>query len=83
MQKSIRDVLKTNQVLRSKVDHLSPNDDLYEAGLVSFDTVALMLALESAFDVEFPEAMLNRRTFSSIHEIETALSQLVQGQPAS
>jgi acyl carrier protein len=83
MLNSIKDVLKTNQVLASKMDALKPSDDLYEAGLVSFDTVALMLALEDKFDVEFSDTMLNRRTFSSMSEIESALTQLVKQKSAS
>ncbi len=82
MQNSIREVLKTNKILGSKVVQLLPTDDLYEAGLVSFDAVALMLALEDAFDIEFTEPMLNRKTFSSISEIENAVVALVQQKQA-
>jgi acyl carrier protein len=35
-----------------------------------------MLALEDAFDVEFPDAMLRKRTFESIASIESALTSL-------
>jgi acyl carrier protein len=35
-----------------------------------------MLALEDAFDVEFPERMLKRRTFESIAAITAAISEL-------
>ena len=37
--------------------------DLYAAGLRSFASVQLMLALEEAFEVEFPESLLNRQSF--------------------
>jgi acyl carrier protein len=77
MQDVIREVLARNQALASKVSQLGPEADLYEAGLASFDAVGLMLALEEAFDIEFPESMLNRRTFSSIGELERAVSTLV------
>jgi acyl carrier protein len=36
-----------------------------------------MLALEEAFDIEFPERMLNRRLFSSVSTIAAALDELV------
>ena len=36
----------------------------------------LMLALEEGFNIEFPETMLNRRTFSSIAAIVTSVTQL-------
>jgi len=35
-----------------------------------------MLALEDAFDIEFPEAMLRKATFESATAIEAALVQL-------
>jgi len=36
-----------------------------------------MLALEDAFDVEFPEHMLRKSTFASIAEIDAAIGELV------
>jgi acyl carrier protein len=36
-----------------------------------------MLALEDAFDVEFPERLLRRRTFESIASIAAALDELL------
>ena len=45
--------------------------------MTSFDAVQLMLALEDAFDIEFPERMLNRKLFSSIGNIDAALSELL------
>jgi acyl carrier protein len=37
-----------------------------------------MLGLEEAFDIEFPESMLNRKTFSSIAAIERALGDITR-----
>jgi len=37
----------------------------------------VMLALESAFDIEFPDQMLTRSVFSSIAAIRGALTQLI------
>jgi len=51
---------------------------LYDAGLTSFASVQIMLALEEEFDIEFPEAMLTRRTFSSIAHMADAVSQLTR-----
>jgi acyl carrier protein len=34
----------------------------------------LMLALEEEFDVEFPDSLLRRRTFSSVEAIVEALT---------
>jgi acyl carrier protein len=58
------------------VSSLAPDADLYRAGMSSFASVQLMLALEEAFDIEFPESMLSPRTFSSLSAIEAAVGQL-------
>jgi acyl carrier protein len=54
---------------------LEPDQDLYAAGLTSFATVQLMLAIEEAFDIEFPERMLNRRSFASLRRSLPALTK--------
>ncbi len=71
---SIRDIL--NQHGRMAVDALSEADDLYNAGLTSLATVAVMLALEDKFNVEFPDTMVGRKTFKSIESIVEAITQL-------
>ena len=58
------------------IDTLGDDQDLYAAGLTSFAAVQLMLAIEDGFDVEFPEAMLNRRSFASIDAIAGCLHAL-------
>ena len=76
MQAEIRRILDQHGALSTPAAALGEDEDLYAAGLKSFASVQLMLALEEAFDVEFPEHLLNRRTFSSIRAIETALGQI-------
>jgi acyl carrier protein len=69
---------KVLELLGAQIDlnGLSDNSDLYDAGLTSFASVQLMLALEDHYTVEFPERMLNRRTFSSIANIVGSVSEL-------
>jgi len=55
---------------------LSEQDDLYEAGMSSHASVNVMLALESEFNLEFPDQMLNRSVFDSIGAIASAIEQL-------
>lgn len=55
---------------------LTAENDLYAAGLTSHASVSLMLALEDAFDIEFPEQLLKRSTFGSIAAIEEAITDL-------
>jgi acyl carrier protein len=59
------------------VEDLSDTDDLYRAGLTSHASVNLMLALEDAFHVEFPEDLLRRQTFESIAAMCDAIGLLL------
>jgi acyl carrier protein len=77
MQDQISEIIARTVELPGGVGGLSETSDLYEAGMTSFGSVQLMLALEEAFDVEFPERMLNRRLFSSIATIRAALEELL------
>ncbi len=77
MDDEIRSLIGKHCKLPTDVATLSETADLYAAGLSSFASVQLMLALEDRYDIEFPEAMLNRKTFSSIGSIAAALRQIV------
>jgi acyl carrier protein len=61
------------------VDELAPETDLYQSGMTSHASVNVMLALEGAFDVEFPDHMLKRSVFGSIESIRRALVELTAG----
>lgn len=76
MIEQIRSLLSQRSILPCDVASLSDDANLYDAGLSSFGSVQMMLAIEEAFDIEFPEAMLTRRTFSSIAAIAAAVSEL-------
>ena len=72
----IRKVIEEHARLTVDPSSLDERADLYEAGMTSHASVNLMLALEDAFDVEFPDAMLTRSVFQSIASIAAALTQL-------
>lgn len=74
----IRSVIAKHGRMHCDVAALAADADLYAAGLKSFASVQIMLALEEAFDLEFPERMLNRATFSSIATIERSIGELTQ-----
>jgi acyl carrier protein len=57
---------------------LPADADLYQAGMTSHASVNVMLALEDAFDIEFPDHMLTRSVFESIASIEAAVQELQQ-----
>lgn len=73
---TIRDILEANGRLPVSAMSLRDEDDLYQHGLTSHATVNVMLALESAFDVEFPDVLLRRDTFKSVAAIRAALASL-------
>ena len=72
----IRSVLKEHARLAVDVATLGDDSDLYVAGMTSHASVNLMLALEEAFEIEFPERMLRRRAFENIGAIRSAIVEL-------
>lgn len=77
MDEQIREVLAEHARLAVPIDSLADHADLFAAGLTSHASVTVMLALEDAFDVEFPEQLLKKSTFSSIAAIRDAVGALV------
>lgn len=82
MKATIREILAKHGRLPVAVETLGDDADLHSAGLTSFGSVEVMMALEDAFGVEFPDRMLNRRNFSSVSAIEAAV-QMVQTEAAA
>ena len=76
MNNKIRAIIAAECKLAVDVATLQDDDDLYAKGLTSFASVQLMLGLEDAFDVEFSEKMLSRKTFQSISSIAAAITEL-------
>ncbi len=78
----IREILGSNEAFAGKADRLSEDDSLFDMGLDSFGSVQLMLALEERFDVEFPDSLLNRKSFATIRAIREAVSTLIRRDAA-
>jgi acyl carrier protein len=76
MNEKIRQALRDHARLPVDVDTLADDDDLYQAGMTSHASVNLMLALEDAFEIEFPDRMLRRSVFESVAAIRAALTEL-------
>jgi acyl carrier protein len=76
MSDEIRSSLKEHGRLAVDVTTLADDADLYQAGMTSHASVNVMLALEGAFDVEFPDRMLRRGVFESIALIRSAIEEL-------
>ncbi|MGZ9160489.1 MAG: acyl carrier protein [Candidatus Limnocylindrales bacterium] len=76
MTERVRQIIKEHGRLPADLESLGDEADLYQAGMTSHASVNLMLALEAAFDVEFPDAMLKRTVFQSVRSINEALRTL-------
>lgn len=83
MQTRIRTLLSESEWLKVNAKTLTNDADLYAVGLTSHATIELMLALEEAFDIEFPDRLLRRGTFSSIGTIAEALAEIGVQQDAA
>jgi acyl carrier protein len=73
----VRDIVLQHARLPVDPDSITETSDLYAAGLTSLTTVHVMLALEDAFDVEFPDHMLGRKTFESVLSIAESIDELL------
>jgi acyl carrier protein len=74
---TVREVLAAHGRLPVPAQSVGVDDDLYRAGLTSHASDGLMLALEEAFDVEFPDRMLTRAVFESVRSITAAVTELL------
>jgi acyl carrier protein len=80
MNETIRGLLGKFGGLQLAVDQIVDDADLYAAGLSSFASVQLMLGIEDAFDIEFPDNLLNRKSFSSIAAIEKTVDMITNNR---
>ncbi len=78
MNETIRTLLAKLGGLPVSVETVADDADLYAAGLSSFASVQLMLGLEEAFDIEFPDHLLNRKSFASIGAIEATVKSILE-----
>ena len=76
MVERVRQIIREHGRLPADVDSLDDDADLYQAGMTSHASVNQMLALEAAFDIEFPDAMLKRSVFQSVRSISDAIESL-------
>ena len=76
MVERVRQIIREHGRLPADVDTLDDDADLYQAGMTSHASVNLMLALEAAFDIEFPDSMLKRSVFQSVRSISDAIESL-------
>lgn len=80
MNETIRGLVAKFGGLPVAIDQIADDADLYAAGLSSFASVQLMLGIEEAFDIEFPDNLLNRKSFASISAIEKTVNIILAGR---
>ena len=78
VKQRIRKIIGDHARLKLDVENLDCSADLYRAGMTSHASVALMLALENEFDLEFPDSLLSRSVFESIDTIAIAIESVQQ-----
>jgi acyl carrier protein len=76
VEETIRTVLAEYAKLPADMTTIGVDTDLYTLGLTSHASVNVMLGLEDAFDIEFPDAALRKDTFRSIASISETLRGL-------
>ena len=74
----VREVLAAHGRMAVDLREVDDQADLYKLGLTSHASVDVMLALEEAFDIEFPEEVLKKSTFESVHNISQVIKGLVK-----
>ncbi len=79
VRSEVRRVLRDHARLPVDIGELGDQADLFQAGMTSHASVNVMLALEDAFDVEFPDEMLKASVFQSVAGIADAIGQLQAG----
>lgn len=78
----IREILDKYGRLLVDSTQIQDRDDLYQLGLSSHASVNVMLAVEEAFDIEFPEHLLRRSTFRSLASIRAAVGDVSSAAPS-
>ena len=79
MHDEIREILAQSGRLAVPVDSLEDDADLFAAGLDSLAIVNVLMNIEERFDIELPDDLLSRRSFSSIATLKRVVTDLREG----
>jgi acyl carrier protein len=74
----IRTIVSNHARLGLPLSQIGDSIDLYRAGMTSYASVQLMMALEDAFGIEFPDNMLSREVFANINAMAHAVEEVLQ-----
>lgn len=73
----VRGVIGEFGKLSADAATIRDNQDLYGLGLASHATVNVVMALEDELDIEFPDELLTKATFSTLKSLKDAIRPLV------
>jgi acyl carrier protein len=72
--------LRAHLPLLGEHDRVDLSTDLFELGLDSMSAIALLLSLEEAFGVTFPDELLNPTVFRTGETLLSAVRELLAAQ---
>lgn len=75
MRDRVRAIVASMNLVPVPLDSLTDDDNLFDAGMTSFGSVQLMMAIEEEFDIE--NSLLTRKTFATLAGLNSAVEQLV------
>ena len=78
IQNEIREILAKSGRLAVPVHALQDEADLFAAGLDSLAIVNVLMTIEEQFDIELPDELLSRRSFSSIATMTRVVAGLTE-----
>jgi acyl carrier protein len=73
---AVQEIVDTQLKFTEHGYELHSDDDLWAMGMTSLNSVGLMLSIEDAFDIEFPDHLLHESTFGSVDAIAAAVTNL-------
>lgn len=76
MEVLIRQILHAHGDLAVPVESLGPDANLFDAGLSSFSSVEVMVALEELLGAPLPDRLLRRSTFETIAALCSAAEEV-------
>jgi acyl carrier protein len=77
-EQQVRRILAEHAGLSVDVSTIEATADLYALGMSSRASVSVMLAIESDFDLEFPDDMLRREVFATVSAMCDAIKLITK-----
>jgi acyl carrier protein len=76
LEDRIIQIIMKSDVLPSDASLADAESNLWDSGMDSLASVRLLVLLEDAFTVEFPDELLTRDTFSTVRRLASIIGEL-------